>query len=92
MVKLQIKERCVRLTEEEIQNIEYRQDPRNRAEEDVKENYMGFISQRLLEGFSRSEAMDMSLIHVNEAIKQAKEEVLKKPRKFTWLRRTLNRK
>ena len=92
MAKLQIKERFVRLSKEEIEAIEYRQDPRNRAEQDVKDNYMSFISQRLLEGFSKDEAISMALIVVNDAIDQAKKEGLPKKRKFSFFKRTLRMK
>ncbi len=78
LTKVRIIEKTVKLTDEEVNQLEYRLDPRNRAEDEIKENYMGFIGQRLLEGYNQDKALEMARICVDEAIILAKEEVLKK--------------
>ena len=46
---------------------------------------MGFVGQRLLEGYSQPEALKMAQICVDEAIIQAKEELIKKKKR--WFKR-----
>ena len=80
MAKLQIIERFVRMNEEEIKQITLLDKPRNRCEEVIKDNYMSFISQRLLEGYSKTESCQMAKDVVDEAIKEALDERYKKRR------------
>ena len=81
LTKIRIIERCIKLTIEQKENLEYRIDPRNKAEDEIKENYMGFVGQRLLEGFTQDEALKMARICVDEAIIQAQQEMLKSKKK-----------
>ena len=85
LTKIRIIERAPKLSQEEIENLEYRSSPRNNGEDEIKENYMGFVGQRLLEGYSQPEALKMAQICVDEAIIQAKEELIKKKKR--WFKR-----
>ena len=55
------------------------------VEDEIKENYMGFVGQRLLEGYTQPEALKMAQICVDEAIVQAKKELVDKKKK--WFKR-----
>lgn len=79
--KVRVLERLPKLTHEEIINLEYRSEPRNKAEYEIKENFMGFIGQRILEKYPRKDALEMAKICINEAINQVKQEYLKKCKK-----------
>jgi hypothetical protein len=81
LTKIRIIERCIKLTDEEKENLEYRIEPRNKAEDEIKENYMGFVGQRLLEGYTQDQSLKMARICVDEAIIQAQQEMLKKKKK-----------
>lgn len=81
LTKIRIIERCIKLSDEEKASLEYRIEPRNKAEDEIKENYMGFIGQRLLEGFTQTQALKMAKICVDEAIVQAQNEMFKKKKK-----------
>lgn len=81
LTKIRIIERCIKLSDEEKLILEYRIEPRNKAEDEIKENYMGFVGQRLLEGFTQTQALKMAKICVDEAIIQAQNEMFKKKRK-----------
>lgn len=50
LTKIRIIERSNKLTLDDINNLSYQIEPRNKAEDEIKENYMGFVGQRLLEG------------------------------------------
>ena len=82
LTKIRIIERAPKLSLEEIKNLEYRSDPRNKGEDEIKENYMGFVGQRLLEGYTQPVALTMARICVDEAIVQAKEELLSKKKRW----------
>lgn len=81
LTKIRIIERCIKLNDEEKASLEYRIEPRNKAEDEIKENYMGFVGQRLLEGFTQTQALKMAKICVDEAIIQAQNEMFKKKKK-----------
>ncbi len=81
LTKIRIIERSNKLTLDDINNLSYQIDPRNKAEDEIKENYMGFVGQRLLEGYSQKESLSMARICIDEAIDLAKSELLKKRRK-----------
>ena len=81
LTKIRIIERCIKLNDEEKASLEYRIEPRNKAENEIKENYMGFVGQRLLEGFTQTQALKMAKICVDEAIVQAQNEMFKKKKK-----------
>ena len=81
LTKIRIIERCIKLNDEEKASLEYRIEPRNKAEDEIKENYMGFVGQRLLEGFTQTQALKMAKICVDEAIVQAQNEMFKKKKK-----------
>lgn len=78
LTKIRIIERCIKLTDEEKENLEYRIEPRNKAEVEIKENYMGFVGQRLLEGYTQDQALKMARVCVDEAIIQSQQEMFKK--------------
>ena len=81
LTKIRIIERCIKLNDEEKASLEYRIEPRNKAENEIKENYMGFVGQRLLEGFTQTQALKMAKICVDEAIVQAQNEMFKNKKK-----------
>ena len=81
LTKIRIIERCIKLSDEENASLEYRIEPRSKAENEIKENYMGFVGQRLLEGFTQTQALKMAKICVDEAIVQAQNEMFKKKKK-----------
>lgn len=81
LTKLRIIEKCIKLSTEQKESLEYRLEPRNKAEDEIKENYMGFVTQRTLEGYPMTQAMKMARVCVDEAIIQAQNEMLKKKRK-----------
>lgn len=76
LTKIRIIEMSVRLSKEEKENLIYSLNPRNKAEIEIKENYMGFLTQRILEGNSTEKAKKLTEICINEAIRLAKEELL----------------
>jgi hypothetical protein len=81
LTKIRIIEKCIKLNDEQKENLEYRIEPRNKAEDEIKENYMGFIGQRLLEGYTQDQSLKMARICVDEAIIQAQKEMFKKKKK-----------
>ncbi len=81
LTKIRIIERSNKLTLDDINNLSYQISPRNKAEDEIKENYMGFVGQRLLEGYSQKKSLLMARICIDEAINLAKIELLKKKRK-----------
>ena len=68
LTKIRIIEKSSKLNKEEITQLKYLLEPRNKAEEEIKENYMGFITQRVLEGHTRNYAIILADICINQAI------------------------
>ena len=85
LTKIRIIERAPKLSQEEIKNLEYRSSPRNKGEDEIKENYMGFVGQRLLEGYTQPEALKMAQICVNKTKVKEKKELVDKKKK--WFKR-----
>lgn len=78
LTKIRIVEKSQKLSIDDINSLSYTLNPHNRAEEEIKENYMGFITQRVLEGYNIELAKKMAKICVDEAIDMAKNELIKK--------------